>query len=179
MTLADGVVLAQDSRDIIKPVWTEVLVALLLFGLLCFVLMKFVFPRMEATFKARADAIEGGLARAERTTIEAKAVLEQFRAEIAAARAEAAVIRERARAEAYEIRAEVMAGAEAAREQVLAEGRAALAADRVAVLAELHGVIGEIAVDLAGRIVGESLMEDARARGTVEEFLRERETARD
>lgn len=161
---------------LIIPKWTEFVLVLVLFGLLCLVLMKFVFPRMDAVMAARTDAIEGGLVRAERTMTEAAAVLEQYRAEIAAARTEAMAIREQARTEGYAIRAEAMAGAEAARDQALAEGRAAMEADRRAVLAELRDAVGEIAVDLAGRIVGESLMEDARARGTVEEFLR---TARD
>lgn len=173
MSLADGTAPGSgDGLKLITPLWTEVLAGLVLFALLCFVLMRYVFPRMETVFKERADAIDGGLARAERTTAEAKAVLELFRAEIAGARAEAVVIRERARAEAYEIRAEVLAAAEEARERVLAEGRAALAADRAAVMAELRGAVGEIAVDLAGRVVGESLMADARTRGTVDAFLR-------
>jgi len=34
--------------------------------------MKFVFPRMEETFRARVDAIEGGIKRAEEAQAEAK-----------------------------------------------------------------------------------------------------------
>jgi F-type H+-transporting ATPase subunit b len=37
----------------------------------------------------------------------------------------------------------------------------------------LRGQIGALAVDLAGRVVGESLAEDARRSGTVDRFLAE------
>ena len=36
-----------------------------------------------------------------------------------------------------------------------------------------RGQIGTLAVELAGRVVGESLAEDARRRGTVDRFLAE------
>ena len=36
---------------------------------------------------------------------------------------------------------------------------------------ELRGQIGALAVDLAGRVVGESLADEARRQGTVDRFL--------
>ena len=36
---------------------------------------------------------------------------------------------------------------------------------------QLRGEIGTLAVDLAGRVVGESLADDARRSGTVDRFL--------
>ena len=41
------------------------------------------------------------------------------------------------------------------------------------VVNELRGQIGALAVDLAGRVVGESLEDEARRRGTVDRFLDE------
>ncbi|WP_184789208.1 F0F1 ATP synthase subunit B [Phytomonospora endophytica] len=146
---------------------------LVLFALLCFVLMKYVFPRMEATFEARTDAIEGGLERAARAQEEAAALLAEYRAQLAGARRDAAAIREEARAEAHARRAEILAETERERDAIIAAGRDAMAADRRAVLAELRPGLGAIAVELAGRIVGESLAEEARERGTVERFLGE------
>jgi F-type H+-transporting ATPase subunit b len=48
----------------IVPIWQELVVGSVAFGVLCFVLIKFVFPQMEKTFQARVDAIEGGIKRA-------------------------------------------------------------------------------------------------------------------
>jgi F-type H+-transporting ATPase subunit b len=39
------------------------------------------------------------------------------------------------------------------------------------VVTELRAQIGTLAVDLAGRVVGESLADDARRSGTVDRFL--------
>ena len=55
--------------------------------------------------------------------------------------------------------------------RIVARGEEQLAASRQQVLNELRTHIGSLAVDLAGRVVGESLTEDARRRGTVDRFL--------
>ncbi|MGK5739344.1 F0F1 ATP synthase subunit B family protein [Micromonospora sp. URMC 103] len=143
----------------------------LAFGLLCLVLLRFVFPRMEQTFQARTAAIEGGVARADATRSEALRLLEQYHAEMAAARADAARIREEGRADAERVRQEVLAAARAESDRAVAAGRERLAAQRQGIIRELYAEIGPIAVDLASRIVGESLAEEARRAGTVDRFL--------
>ena len=55
----------------------------------------------------------------------------------------------------------------------MARGEEQLATQRQQLVNELRGQIGTLAVDLAGRVVGESLAEDARRRGTVDRFLAE------
>lgn len=162
---------AEDSSGIIIPEWSEVIVGTIAFALLCFVLMKFVFPKMEETFKARVDAIEGGIERANKAQEEANALLAQYKQQLAEARTEAARIRDEARADANGIKADIMAKAEEERDRVIAAGREQLAANRQQLIRELRGEIGELAVDLAGKIVGESLADEARQSGTVERFL--------
>src|ERR1700741_420882 len=99
--------LAEATPSPILPIWQEIVVGGIAFAVLCFVLMKFVFPRMEETFKARVDAIEGGLKRAEEAQAEANKLLEQYKAQLAEARTDAAKIRDDARADAEEIRQEI------------------------------------------------------------------------
>ncbi|HET6214747.1 MAG TPA: F0F1 ATP synthase subunit B, partial [Micromonosporaceae bacterium] len=67
-----------DEPNPILPIWQELVVGIIAFGLLCWVLMKYVFPRMEATFKARVEAIEGGIQRAEAAQAEANATLARY-----------------------------------------------------------------------------------------------------
>jgi F-type H+-transporting ATPase subunit b len=159
----------------ILPIWQELIVGVIAFGVLCYVLMKFVFPRMETTFKARVEAIEGGIERAEAAQKEASALLEQYKTQLAAARTDAARIRDEARADAESIRQDVLAKAAEERDRIIAAGKDQLAAERQTILRELRAEVGTIAVDLAGRIVGESLADEARQRGTVERFLSELE----
>jgi F-type H+-transporting ATPase subunit b len=166
--------LAQEAEhNPILPIWQEWVIGSIAFTLLCVVLMKFVFPRMEETFRARVDAIEGGIKRAEAAQAEANALLEQYRQQLAEARTEAARIRDDARRDAVEIREEMLARAAEERDRVIAAGQEQLAAQRQSIVRELRAELGELAVELAGRIVGESLADEARRHGTVERFLAE------
>jgi F-type H+-transporting ATPase subunit b len=168
---------AEGEHDPLLPLWQELLVGGVAFAVLCFVLIKYVFPRMEETFKARVDAIEGGIKRAETAQAEANQALEQYKAQLAEARTEAARIRDEARADAEGIRRDVLAKAQEERDRIIAAGKEQLAAERQTIIRELRAEVGTLAVDLAGRIVGESLADEARQRGTVERFLSDLEAS--
>ncbi|BCJ60535.1 F0F1 ATP synthase subunit B [Micromonospora endophytica] len=159
------------------PIWQELVVGSIAFALLCFVLMKFVLPRMETMYQARVDAIEGGLKRAEAAQAEANQLLEQYRAQLAEVRTEAAQIRDDARADAESIRTEILAKAREESDRIIAAGRESLAVERQTIVRELRAEVGGLAVDLASRIVGESLADEARRKGTVERFLTDLESA--
>jgi F-type H+-transporting ATPase subunit b len=155
----------------ILPIWQEIVVGSIAFALLCFVLLKYVFPRMERTFAARVEAIEGGIAKAEQRQAEANALFERYQAQLAEARGEATRIREDARVDAEGIRADVLAKAREESDRIIAAGKEQLTAERATIVRELRAEVGTLAVDLASKIVGESLEDEARRRGTVERFL--------
>jgi F-type H+-transporting ATPase subunit b len=111
--------------------------------------------------------------RAESMQAEAKAALDQYRAQLAEARGEAAQIRDQARAEGQQILEELRTQAQEESARIVARGEEQLVSQRQQVVNELRGQIGALAVDLAGRVVGESLAEEARRRGTVDRFLAE------
>lgn len=161
----------------IVPIWEEIVIGSVAFGVLCFVLMKFVFPQMEKTFQARVDAIEGGLKKAETAQAEANQLLEQYKAQLAEARTEAARIRDEARADAEGIRQDVLAKAREESDRIIAAGNEQLSAQREAIVRELRSEVGTLAVDLASKIVGEALADEARTRGTVERFIADLDTA--
>jgi F-type H+-transporting ATPase subunit b len=163
----------ETEHNPIIPIWQEIVVGLIAFGLLVAVLGKFVWPKMEETFQARVDAIEGGIKRAEDKQAEAAAVLEQYKQQLAEARTEAAQIRDEARADSVAIRDEMLAKAREESDRIIASGREALAAERVMIARSLRAELGELAVDLASRIVGEALADTARQHGTVDRFLAE------
>jgi F-type H+-transporting ATPase subunit b len=168
---------AAETPNPIVPIWQEILIGSVAFAVLCFVLMKFVFPRMEQMFQARVEAIEGGLKKAEEAQAEAAKVLEQYKAQLADARGEAARIRDDARADAEGIRQEAHERARAESDRIIAAGRESLAAERQNIVRELRAEVGEIAVQLAGKIVGESLEDEARRKGTVDRFLADLESS--
>lgn len=167
----------ESEHNPIVPLWQELVIGSVAFGVLCFVLIRFVFPRMEQMFQARVDAIEGGIQRAEAAQAEANQLLAQYRDQLAEAKTEAAKIRDDARADAEGIRQEVLAQAREESERIIAAGRDALAAERATLVRELRGEIGALSVELASKIVGESLADEARRAGTVERFLSDLEGA--
>jgi F-type H+-transporting ATPase subunit b len=162
---------AEEEHNPLLPPLGEIIIGLIAFAIVLFVMFKFVAPQFEKAFVARRDAIEGGIERAEAMQAEAKAALEQYRAQLAEARTEAAQIRDAARAEGQQIIDELRAQAQEESARIVARGEEQLATARQQVVNELRGQIGAIAVDLAGRVVGESLADDARRRGTVDRFL--------
>jgi F-type H+-transporting ATPase subunit b len=166
-------ILAAEAHNPLIPPVGEIIVGTITFAILFFVLVKFVVPRFEQVFLARRDAIEGGIERAESMQAEAKSALEQYRAQLAEARSEAAQIRDQARAEGQQIIEELRAQAQEEASRIVARGEEQLATQRQQIVNELRGQIGALAVDLAGRIVGESLADEARRRGTVDRFLAE------
>src|SRR3712207_5194235 len=163
--------LAAESANPLLPPVGEIIIGTITFAIAFFVLGKFVWPRFEQVFRARREAIEGGIERAEAMQAEAEAALDQSRAQLAEARTEAAQNRDQARAEGQQILEELRAQAQEESARIVARGEEQLAANRQSVVNQLRGEIGALAVDLAGRVVGESLEDEARRRGTVDRFL--------
>ena len=161
---------AESANPLLPPVG-EIIIGTITFAIAFFVLARFVWPRFEQVFRARREAIEGGIERAETMQAEAKAALEQYRAQLAEARTEAAQIRDQARAEGQQILEELRTQAQEESARIIARGEEQLAASRQQVVNQLRGEIGALAVDLAGRVVGESLEDQARRSGTVDRFL--------
>jgi F-type H+-transporting ATPase subunit b len=166
-------ILAAEEHNPLIPPLGEIIVGLIAFAIVFFVFAKYVAPRFEQVFQARRAAIEGGIERAETMQVEAKAALDRYNAQLAEARTEAAQIREQARTEGQQILEELRVQAQEESARIVARGQEQIAAARQQVVNELRAQIGALAVDLAGRVVGESLADDARRSGTVDRFLDE------
>jgi len=165
------VLAAQQSP--LLPNLTELIIGLVTFAIIFYGLWKQVLPRLTAMLAARTDQIEGGLKRAEDAQAEAKEVLAQYRAQLADARHEAARLREQAKEEAAQIVAQGRADGVAERERIIASANAQIEADRQQALTSLRAEVGSLAVELASRIVGESLADEARQSRMVDRFLGE------
>jgi len=157
--------------------WVEVVLALVVFGILFFLIWKFVTPAFEKTFSERTKAIEGGLEAAESKQAEADAKLAELEQQLADARHEAARIREEAREQGAAIVAEMREQANAESTRIVEHGKAQIEAERQQAVTSLRAEVGTLATGLAGRIVGESLDDDARQARVVERFLADLETA--
>lgn len=166
-------ILAEDQQNPVLPPLGELIIAIIGFGVLCFILMKFIFPRMEATFRARQDAIEGGIKRAEEAQAEAQRLLRQYTDQLSEARSEAARIRDGARVEGQRILDEMREQAREEAARIQRRGEEQLAASRQQITHELRGEIGRLSLTLAERIIGEALSDETRQGRTVDRLLDE------
>jgi len=164
---------AEQLQNPLIPNLTELIVGLATFGIIFFALWKVLLPRLSQTLAERTDKIEGGLQRAEEAQAEANATLAKYREQLAEARHEAARLREEAREQGAQIIAEMRDQAQAEARRLVDAAHAQIEADRQQALQSLRTEVGGLAVDLASRVVGESLTDEARQRRTVERFLDE------
>jgi F-type H+-transporting ATPase subunit b len=164
--------LAQSSPpNPLVPSWPELISGLIAFFIVFGLLAKMLLPRIQKTLADRTDAIEGGIERAAEAQAEANRVLEQYRAQLAEARHEAARLREEAREQGAQIKAELREQGEAEKQRLIDAASAQIEADKQQALVSLRAEIGALSVELASRVVGESLESEARQRRIVDRFL--------
>ena len=135
------------------------------------VLWRYVVPPVTKAMNERQQMIKAQLDEGKQASERLKQAEADYRKAMEEARTTAATIRDQARADAAAIREEMLEQAVQERDRIIESGREQLVHDREALVRELRASLGELAVDLAGRILGESLAEEARRRGTVDRFL--------
>lgn len=171
-----AVLAAEKGEDDINPlipetydiVWSVVCIAII-----AVLFYKYVIPRMLKVLDERTDKIEGGLKRAEAAQEEAQLTLQQYHQQLADARLEAARIREEARIQGQQILAQMRLDAQAESDRIVAAGHSQLEAQRQQILTELRTDLGKTAVDLAEKIIGQSVSDDAKQAASIERFLTE------
>jgi len=136
---------------------------------------KLVLPKFQAVLDERTAKIEGGIAKAESAQAEAAAQLEEYQKLLADARAEAARIREDARTEAGQILAESRVRAQEEAARIAETAQRQIEAERQQAAVSLRADVGTLATQLASKIVGESLEDEARRSRVVDRFLDELE----
>jgi F-type H+-transporting ATPase subunit b len=153
----------------------ELIIGTVSFLIVFAVLYKVLFPRLQQTLQERTEQIEGGLQRADETQKEAQRTLDEYRAQLAEARHEASRLRQDAQEQGAQILADLREQGEAERQRLVAAAHEQIDADRAQALQALRAEVGALAVELASRVVGESLDEEARQRRVVDRFLAELE----
>ncbi|MER7106628.1 F0F1 ATP synthase subunit B [Streptomyces sp. WAC05374] len=166
---------AEEPQPPIVPHLDELVIGLIAFAIVFGFLAKKLLPNINKVLEQRREAIEGGIEKAESAQIEAQSVLEQYKAQLAEARHEAARLRQEAQEQGTAIIQEMKAEGQRQREEIIAAGHAQIEADRKAAATALRQDVGKLATDLAGKLVGESLEDVARQSRTIDRFLDELE----
>jgi F-type H+-transporting ATPase subunit b len=155
---------AQEERNPILPAANELIWGAIAFLILLLLMYRTVFPQVNKVYKERRANIEGRLEEAERERDEAEQMLRRYRERLAAAEDETQRILEEARASADRIRKELLAKADDAAERRLERATETIRAERDQAIRQLRGEVGTLAVELATKVVGDSLDRDRQLR---------------
>jgi F-type H+-transporting ATPase subunit b len=162
-----------EGISLLLPAIYDIVWSLVVLAIIAFAFYRYVLPKFRAVLDQRTATIEGGIAKAQSAQAEADAALERNQQELAAARAEAARIREEARAEGATILEEYRARASAEAQRIVEAAHRQIDAERQQASVALRAEVGTLATELASRIVGESLQDEARQSRVVDRFLDE------
>lgn len=135
------------------------------------VLYRLVVPLAKRMVGQRQESIQQQVDDAEEATRKLEAAQQRFESAVAEAHTESARIRDDSRADATRIRAELTEAAEREIERIKQRGEEQLAAQRDQVVRQLRAELGGLSMQLAEKVVVESLSDDRRKSTTVDRFL--------
>lgn len=148
-------------------------VELVIFLIVLAVLWRYAVPPVKRAMDERREMVRRQIEESQQASKRLTEAEARYSQALAEARVEAAKIRETARADAQEIKDEMREQAEQEVARIRERGEEQLAHQRDQIAREMRGELGKLAVMLAGRIVGESVADEARRAGTVDRFLDE------
>ena len=160
--------------SLVLPETAELIAGIIAFAIVFFFTWRWAMPTIKKTLEARQEAVAGELAGAEKAKVEAESLVSDYKSQLAEAKTDANRIIEEAREAAESMRSDIVAKAEDEANQVLAKARSEAEAEKSRALAEARSQVGEISVELAEMIVGDSLDADAHSY-LVERYLAELE----
>jgi F-type H+-transporting ATPase subunit b len=169
---------SEEKVNPLVPHTAELVVGAIAFSLLFYVLRKFVVPMFEKAFEARTQAIQGGIERAEKAQAEAQRALTQYTEQLSKAQSEAQTLREEARVQGAAIIEDLRAKAQEEAARITAAAHASIEAERQQAVTSLRNEVGALAVELASKIVGEALDDQARQSRIVDRFLEDLEKSK-
>jgi F-type H+-transporting ATPase subunit b len=169
---------AEGKINPLIPHTAELIVGAIAFTLLFLTLRKFVVPMFEKAYTDRTNAIQGGMERAEKAQLDAQRALNQYNDQLSKAREEAQTLREEARVQGAAIIEDLRTKAQEEAARITATAHASIEAERQQAIASLRNEVGTLAVELASKIVGEALDDQARQSRVVDRFLEDLEKSK-
>ena len=160
-----------DPKDL-YPHLNELIVGAIAFGILFFFVAKWVLPRLGQILEERRQKIQGSLEEAERAKTAADNMLAEYQQKLRDAGTEAGKVIDEARKTAEQMRKDLLAKAEDESRQIVAKAQEEVRAERDRAVQALRRELAEASVELAARVVGESLDKDRQVR-LVEQYIDE------
>lgn len=158
------------SSNIILPNGTFI-VELIIFVIVLLVLGWYVAPAVSKVLRERQEMVDREAEESRLADEKLTAAEKRYHEALAEARAESSSIREAARADGQQTLDGLRSQAQAEAALISQRGAEELAAQRTQAVRELRPHIGELAVTLAGRVVGGEVVNGKRQEATISRFL--------
>ena len=168
MAATTGHVIAADN--FLLPNWTFV-AELVAFVIILGIIARYILPPAQKAMRERQAIIRKQMEDADEAKRKLAEAEKKYQEALNEARTESAQIRENARAEAQRTIDDLRTQAQEESARIIARGEEQLASQRSAIVRELRGEIGTIAVELSEKIVDQRLQSDADVSATVDAFL--------
>jgi F-type H+-transporting ATPase subunit b len=168
-------VLAAGGLTQINPGLT--LWAAITFLVLLVVLSKFAWGPIVKMLDEREKTIHGAIESAKKERAEAEKLLASQKESLAKATREAAELAKRNQDEVEKLRQELTAKARKEAEELVATARKQIIEEKSKAVAELKGMVADLAIEAAGKLVKASL-DDKAQRALVEDYLKQLPTGR-
>ena len=163
---------AAGGLSVIMPNLLEYVPMLVAFIILWIILAKFGWPMFNGMLEKRENTIREALKKSEEAQIESERVLQEYRQQLADAKAQAAQIISDARATGEAVKADISAKAQSEAEDMIAKAKVAIEAEKKQAVADLQGSVVDISVDVAAKLIGEDLTEGEH-RKIIERYVSE------
>lgn len=166
------------TQNPLLPATYDIFWSSVVFVIVLVAFWKLFLPKLQVMLDARAEAIEGNIAKADEAQAKAEAALQEYNAQLAGAREEAADIRDSARQDATKIVAKAKEEATNEQARIVQTAQTQIEAERQSAYVSLQKDIGALAIDLASGVVGESLGDDAKSTALIDRFIADLENTK-
>ena len=147
------------------------LVELIAFGIMVWIFGRYLIPPINKAMTERQEAVRRQFAELDEAKADARKAESDYKEQLNNAKHEAARIREEAREQGAQIVQDAREKAQTEADRIIEHAHAQIEADRKSAVVSLRAEVGTLATTLAGRIVGESLEDEARQSRVVERFI--------
>ena len=157
---------------VILPDMLEFIPMLVAFIILWIILAKFGWPMFNGMLEKRENTIREALKKSEEAKIESERVLAEYKAQLADAKAQSAQLIADARAAGDAVKLDITNQAQAEANDMIAKAKSTIEAEKKQAIAELQSSVANLAVDVAGRLIGNDLSESEH-RAIIERYVKE------
>ncbi|MEM9066698.1 MAG: F0F1 ATP synthase subunit B [Planctomycetota bacterium] len=153
---------SHDKHEVVpsgKQALVPLIAAILVFGIVLFLLTTFVWPKVGGALDERANKIRDEIAAAEAARKQAADALNEYEKNLAEARAEAQKMLDETKAKQAEIAAELKAKSDAELQEMRESAKRDIEAAKKAAVGEIHAQATGLATLMAGKILQREVSE--------------------